>query len=136
MGLLAIIWMGIFAGLIAGSIIGIIYMSKSLLKMGWFHKLLSKASKGKARTEKLMAGMVVALVMLALGYFIGFINALIAILHLTVFWIIKDILLWLVKRLTKKEITRDGWRSNLCRDFPLHKILRILPRSFQELHMP
>ena len=75
MGLLAIIWMGIFAGLIAGSILGIVYMSKSLLKMEWF--------------------------------FIGLINALIAILHLTVFWIIKDVLLWLVKKITGKEIKHD-----------------------------
>lgn len=79
-------WALIFAFLIIGMIVGVIYLSSRFAKFFFLRKLL-----GKSRILRFVAGLfIVGLLALGIGALLGVINAAIAVLHLTAVWLLCD----------------------------------------------
>ncbi len=79
-------WALIFASLIIGMIVGVIYLSSRFAKFFFLRKLL-----GKSRILRFVAGLfIVGLLALGIGALLGVINAAIAVLHLMAVWLLCD----------------------------------------------
>lgn len=99
-------WFIIIAMLILTSAAGLFYLVTRFRRFHWVEKLAS----GNKKRQWLIASLPVVLLILSALFFP--IAAVVAILHLIVFWAIADLIAWIVKRLRKKEA--DHYYQGLC----------------------
>lgn len=92
----------IFAAVIMAAVAGVVYLVTRLCKLN----LVRIFTKGNRK-----AGLITGLLVLAATYGIiwmlwGSVNAVICLLHLAVFWLIGDGILWIIRRIRGKEFVR------------------------------
>lgn len=91
-------WMILMIILFVFSLVGILYLAD---RISQFY-ILKKWAKGKKRMS-ILAGAVIMIVLISLLWKMwGYMNAIVCILHLLVFWMISDGIFTLIKRVRKK----------------------------------
>lgn len=96
MGLWTLIFILLFAGLVAG----IVYLTGRIRKF----RVFSRLHNVKLRT--LAAFILLLTVLSAVWFAMGAINAVIAVIHLAVFWILSDLIFFIIGRRRKEQFRR------------------------------
>lgn len=84
------------------TIAGILYLANRIGKFTFIKKL----TKGKKRFQTLTGLLIAATITAIIWIAWGSMNAIICILHLIVFWMVSDLIFYLIKKLGKKSFTR------------------------------
>lgn len=93
-------WFVVIGIMILFSAAGLVYLISRFRRFLWVKKLAA----GSKKQEWLIASIPVAVLFIAALF--SPIAAVVAILHLIVFWLLSDLIGWLVKRLRKKDVRR------------------------------
>ena len=96
MGLWTLIFILLFAGLCAGTV----YLTSRIRKF----KIFCRIDNRKLRT--LSAFAVLAAAIAAVWFAMGAMNAIIAVIHLTVFWLLSDLIFFIIGRRRKEQLRR------------------------------
>lgn len=84
------------------TIAGILYLANRIGKFTFIKKLTKGKKRFQTPTGLLIAATITAIIWIAWGSM----NAIICILHLIVFWMVSDLIFYLIKKLGKKSFTR------------------------------
>ena len=84
------------------TIAGILYLANRIGKFTFIKKLTKGTKRFRTLTGLLIAATITAIIWIAWGSM----NAIICILHLIVFWMVSDLIFYLIKKLGKKSFTR------------------------------
>lgn len=95
------LWVLIFISVILASILGFLYLSSRIRKFKFIDKI-SNGNKNKATLFSCLIIIAVGVISLLWGA----INAFVCLLHLIIFWMIIDLLFFLIQKLRKKTFKR------------------------------
>lgn len=95
-------WIFIMGALIVAFIAGLIYLTSRFSKF----EIISKLSKGGKRRKRLLSIIPIISIVAVLWITIGFMNAIIVLLHLVVIWIIGDLLALMIAKFRKRPFKR------------------------------
>lgn len=90
-------WIIIFLAVILAAIAGLIYLISRVCKIG----LIEKVSHGKKAFRIILSLILVIILIAILSLILGGVNAIICILHLVGFWLISDLILFIIQRVRK-----------------------------------
>lgn len=95
-------WMIIFATALIAAVAGVIYLVTRLCKLN----LVRKFTKGN-RKYGIILGSVLLFIICGIIYVVwGMVNMVICLLHLAVIWLLCDGIMWIIRKVRKKEFTR------------------------------
>lgn len=97
------LWAIISILVILGFGAAVIYLINKISKFGFIKKL----SKDSKKLGYLFSAILTAAVAAVIWLLIGSVNAIICILHLVIFWLIFDLVFFIIKKADKKEFKRD-----------------------------
>lgn len=95
-------WIIIFAAVLAAAVAGIIFLVNRLCKLN----LVNIISKGNKRAGRWISIVLLLVIFGAIWLLWGSVNAIICLLHLAVFWLLCDGIVWIIRRVRGKEFRR------------------------------
>lgn len=101
-------WALIFGSIILGTILSIIYLVSRFTRFSWVHKI----AKERKRIRFLLGLVPVVLILLVTWLTMGFVNAMICIMHLMVIWLICDGISRIIEKRRNKDFTK--YYAGLC----------------------
>lgn len=96
------LWVLIFISVILASILGFLYLSSRIRKF----KFIDKISNGNKNKATLFSCLIIIIAVGVISLLWGAINAFVCLLHLIIFWMIIDLLFFLIQKLRKKTFKR------------------------------
>ena len=96
-------WLVLFGGLFLIGIAGVVFIILRIRKSGFIHNL----SHGNKAAAWMLSVAVFLIPTVLCGILLGYMNAIIAVLHLALFWVAAEILQFLVKKCRKKKMCRS-----------------------------
>lgn len=101
-------WGLIFVGLIAVGAAGLIYLISRVFKFEWVRCV----SRGKKWIRTMVSCLTVLGVLAVLWVTMGSMNAIIGVIHLVAFWLLCDLVFWLIKKIRQQMFTK--YYAGLC----------------------
>lgn len=98
-----LMWAFIAIAVLCGSAAGVVYLVNRLAKFGIYEKL----SKGKRWLKYTLSAVTIVMISVVLTLLWGYINAIICVLHLVIFWLIFDLVRFIIQKAKKKDIKKS-----------------------------
>lgn len=93
-----ILWLLLFVGIFVFAIAGVIYLIRGVHRFSFVSAL-----SGKNRIVSwILSTLLIILPTVLLSLFLGYMNGIIILLHLALFWLLADFLFWIIRKCTKK----------------------------------
>lgn len=97
-----LLWIFIFSAILLAGAAGIAYLMHSIHRF----RLISLISEKSRILSWLTSGLAVLLPSVLLGLLLGYMNAIVIVLHLVIFWVVSDIICFIIRKLRKKPFKR------------------------------
>lgn len=95
-------WILIMSGLLIAFIASIIYLSSAFRKF----KIIKEISRNKKWLERTISVISVACIIVIIWSTMNYMNAIIVLLHLVVFWLLCDFVAFIIKKIRRKDFKR------------------------------
>lgn len=95
-----LLWAGIMLLVLVAMVISIMYLIRKIRSF----KFVKALAKGKNWLEKLISGGVILVGFIICSIFLNYVNAVLVMLHIIVFWLLADLVCMLLKKYTKLKI--------------------------------
>lgn len=92
------IWIIILALLLVAAIVGLIYLDNRICHFF----LIQKAANGNKKLMIVLSALVIILITVVTALLLNIMNAIICLLHLVAFWLLSDLIMWIITKVRKK----------------------------------
>lgn len=94
-----LLWAVLSIAILAGTITGLVFLIRNLRQFQWIDRLIQKNKK----TGWLISSLLILVPLILCGIFLGYMNAIIIVLHLIVFLLAARLILYIIQRQRKKK---------------------------------